>query len=401
MMNQRIGNVGLLNLLNATEESIKGIDQIENVGMVLYRQGNAQLLTKLNIGNIGSSVEIPEGYRFLNGMLNLDEAFLQSIVEPVKLVVNGSVIISKDVQADQLKVDQLSLIVNGNVYCPAHLSGLVGKLLTQGSGAVEAYDTAPPRLENGKFTLTNSFLHALEEPMYLVVNGLLSFAQDLNMETFYEKIEKLVVNGKISLYANQETLLYKKIASLTSCLLEIIPEGYKLIAKPLRLNARSIRRFQNEKLFTKKPIIFDADVSREMLAKSIAKIHSSSVVICPEEVEDLVYELSSILDTEILSYENSFVLIEGEEVWSNDQFLTFEKPINLVVYGQLILDHDVSGEVLQSKVAAIDILGEVVIRDRKIKGALQQVIRVNTGSIEDSEKKEQVSSLQNIGELSL
>ncbi len=122
-MNQRIGNVGLLNLINATAESIKGIEKIENVGMVLYRQGNAQLLTKMNIGNIGSSVEVPEGYRYLNGMLNLDVSFLESIVEPVKLVVNGIVIISRDVQADQLKADQLSLIVNGNVYCPAHLTG--------------------------------------------------------------------------------------------------------------------------------------------------------------------------------------------------------------------------------------------------------------------------------------
>ncbi|WP_342433094.1 hypothetical protein [Neobacillus sp. FSL H8-0543] len=401
MMNQRIGNVGLLNLMNATEESIKGIEQIENVGMVLYRHGNAQLLSKLNIGNIGSSVEIPEGYHFLNGMLNLDVPFLLSIVEPVKLVVNGIVIISRDVQANQLNADQLSLIVNGNIYCPAHLTGLVGQLLTQGSGAVEAYHTAPPRVENGKFTLTNSFLQALEEPMYLVVNGLLSFSQDLNMETFHEKIEKLEVNGKISLYENQESYLYKKIASLTSCHLEIIPEGYELVAKPLRLNARSIRRFINKKLFTKKSIILDADVSRELLAKSIAMIHSSSVIICSEEVEDLIYERISLLDTEILSYENSFVLIEGEEVWSNDQFQAFEQPINLVVNGQLILDKDVSGEVLQSKVAALDILGEIVVRDQKVKAALQQVIRVNTGSIAEEGKKEQISFLQNIGELSL
>ncbi len=42
---------------------------------------------------------------------------------------------------------------------------------------------------------------------------------------------------------------------------------------------------------------------------------------------------------------------------------------------------------LQSKVAALDILGEIVVRDRKIKAALQQIIRVNTGSIEEEEKK--------------
>jgi hypothetical protein len=400
-MNQRIGNVGLLNLMKATEESIKGIERIENVGMVLYRQGNAQLLTKLNIGNIGSSVEIPEGYRYLNGVLNLDVPFLESVADPVNLVVNGIVIISRDVQAEQLKAGQLNLIVYGNIYCPAHLTGLAGQILAQGSGAVEAYRSTPPRFENGKFTLTNSFLHSLEEPMYLVVNGLLSLAQDLNMETFHEKIEKLEVNGKISICENQESFLYKKVASLASCHLEIIPEGYELVTKPLRLNARSIRRFKNKKLFTKKPIILDADVSREILANSIEMIHSSSVIICSEEVEDLVYERISLLDTEVLSYENRFVFIEGEEVWSNNHFQSFENPINLVVNGQLTLDKDVSGEVLSSKVAALDILGEVVVHDRKLKAPLQQVIRVNTGSIEEERKNEETSSLQNIGELAL
>jgi hypothetical protein len=221
------------------------------------------------------------------------------------------------------------------------------------------------------------------------------------METFHEKIEKLEVNGKISICENQESFLYKKVASLASCHLEMIPEGYELVAKPLRLNARSIRRFKNKKLFTKKPIILDADVSREILANSIEMIHSSSVIICSEEVEDLVYERISLLDTEVLSYENRFVFIEGEEVWSNNHFQSFENPINLVVNGQLTLDKDVSGEVLSSKVAALDILGEVVVHDRKLKAPLQQVIRVNTGSIEEERKNEETSSLQNIGELAL
>lgn len=400
-MNQRIGNVGLLNLMNATAESIKGIEQIENVGMVLYRQGNAHLLSTLNIGNIGSSVEIPDGYRFFNGILNLDEAYLQSISEPVKLLVNGIVIIGKDVKKDQMKSEQLNLIVNGNVYCPAHLSGMAGQLFSKGSGVVETYHGAPPRLENGKFTLTNSFLHALDEPLYLVVNGLLSFAQDLNMATFHEKIDKLAVNGKISLYENQESFLYKKMASIASSKLEIIPDGYEVVAKSLRLNARSIRRFQGKKLFTKKPIMFDADVSREMLSNSIAKIHSSSVIICNEEIEDLMYELSSLLETEILSYEHRFVMIEGEEMWSNDQFLALDEPINLIVNGKLTLDDDVSEEVLRSKVSTLDVFGEVMVPNRKIKGALQHVIRLNTGSIEEEGKKERVSSLENIGELSL
>jgi hypothetical protein len=320
----------------------------------------------------------------------------------VFLLVNGIVIIDKNVQADQVQTGQLNLVVNGTVYSPAHLSGVAGKLLSKGSCAIETYHGAPPRLENGKFTLTNSFLQSVEEPVYLVVNGLLTFAQDLNLDQFNEKINKLEVNGKISLYENQEVYLYKKVSSLTTCKVEVIPAGYEVLAKPLRLNARSIRRFQQKKWFTNKPVIIESDVSREMLTNAIEKIYSTSVIICPEEVEDLVYERLSLMETEVLPYEANFILIDGEEVWTKDQFLALDQPVSMIVNGQLILDGDVSEEALRSKVSTLDVLGEVIVREKKLKGILQNVIRLNTGTIEVEKGKEETgNTLQNIGELSL
>lgn len=401
-MSQRIGNVGLLNLVNATEESIKGVERIENVGLVLYGKENAHLLTKLNIGNIGSSLEIPAGYRLFNGVFNLDQNYLSSIVEPVFLLVNGIVIIDKDIQADQVQSGQLNLVVNGKVYSPSHLSGITGKILSKGSGEIEIYDGAPPRFENGKFTLTNSFLQSIDESLYLVVNGLLTLAQDLNLDQFNEKISRLEVNGKISLYENQEPILYKKVASITTCKVEVIPAGFEVLGKPLRLHARSIRRFQQKKWFTNKPVIIESDVSREMLTKAIEKIHSTSVIICSEEVEDLVYERLSLMETEVLSYETNFILVEGDEVWSDDQFQALDHPAAFIVNGQLILDRDVSEEALRSKVSTLDILGEVVVPEKKLKGVLQNFIRLNTGTIEVEKGKEETgATLQNIGELSL
>lgn len=400
-MSQRIGNVGLLNLVNATDESIKGVERIENVGLVLYGKDNAHLLTKLNIGNIGSSVEIPTGYRLFNGVFTLDQNYLSSIDEPVFLLVNGIVIIDKNVEADQVQAGQLNLIVNGKVYSPSHLTGVAGKMLSKGSGAVETYHGAPPRIENGKFTLSNSFLQSIEEPLYLVVNGKITFAQDLDLDLFIEKISKLEVNGKIVLFENQESYLYKKMATLTGKV-EVIPAGYEALGSQLRLNSRSIRRFQHKKWYTNQPVIIESDVTRDALTKAIDKIHSTSVVICQEDVEDLVFERLNLIETEVLSYENNFILIEGEEKWSNDQFLGLDQPANFIVDGQLVLDGDVSEEVLRSKVSTLDILGEVIVQEKKLKGFLQNIIRLNTGTIGEEKGKEDTgSTLQNVGELSL
>jgi hypothetical protein len=158
-----------------------------------------------------------------------------------------------------------SIVVNGKVYSPAHLSGSAMLIISEGSTVVETYEGAPPRFEKGEFTLTNSFLQALNEPLYLVVNGLLTFSKDLNMEMFNEKISKLEVNGKIMLYEDQEPSLYKKTSSLTSCVIGVIPNGFEQVKKTLRLNGRSIRRFQSKKIYTKKPVILEEGVSRELL----------------------------------------------------------------------------------------------------------------------------------------
>lgn len=57
---------------------------------------------------------------------------------------------------------------------------------------------------------------------------------------------------------------------------------------------------------------------------------------------------------------------------------------------------------LRSKVTTLDVLGEVIVRERKLKGTLQNIIRLNTGTVEEEKGKgEAEATLQNVGELSL
>lgn len=401
MTRQRIGNIGLLNLSNATEESIQGIEGIDNVGLVVYKKETAHLLSALNMSNIGKTLLIPDGFSFYNGILNIDKAYLESIKEPLKLCVNGIVIIDKNVETDQIKKELIQVFINGKVYCPAHLSSSISNIFS-GSN-VSTYPGEPPRIENGKFTLTNSFLQALDGPQYLVVNGVLTLSKDLNMDLFKGKISNIEVHGKVFIHEEQESFLYKKMASLTTSPVSVIPAGYDLIEGELRLNSRSIRRFKNKKIMTRKPIVFHADVTREALSNAFSKIHSTSLIICHESIEDIVYELCSLLETEVLSYKESFILIENEEEWSNEQFLALKGPVNFIVRGELILDEDVDPEVLQEKVAVIDLTGEIIVSNKKLKGCIQNLLRLNDGNIRESNKSNvgKLSYLNNIGELSL
>jgi hypothetical protein len=403
MVKQRIGNVGVLNLLNATEESVKNFGEIGNAGMILYKSGQSHLLAALNIGNIGKTVEVPAGYRYYNGVLFIDPLYLSSHSEPLKMVVGGTVILGKEVKQEHLEASRIHLIVNGEIFAPPHLAGYASHFFFEGSNTIEVYKDAPPRFENGVFVLSNSFLRAAEMPLHLVIDGVLEFPEDLDLVLFQEKVSKINVNGVITLHEEQEEALYKKMESSLNGVLNVIPAGYEVIKRRIRLNSRSIRSFRGKKVLTKKPILLDATITREAFEQAFEKINSKSYVVCSEELEDLVYERLDRLETEVLSYAHQFVVIEGEQEWSDGQFQAFENPVNLLVEGVLSLQEDVSAETLQTKVAAIDLFGEIQVAEAKQKGAVQNKIRANEGHISaiGETASDQNTGLQNVGELTL
>lgn len=403
-MKQTVGNVGVLNLLNATEQSVQAYERIGNVGLVLYRSGQSHLLAALNIGNIGKTVEVPDEFSYYNGTLEINKDYLDSIDQPMKIVLNGMLIIGHDVESEQLKKGLLNIIVNGEIYTPSKLAGQVNQQYPQGSRTIEVYEGAPPRLENGSITLSNAFLEAAEEPIHLVVNGMLTIPTDIDASLFESKIKKIAVNGMVSVHEEQETLLHRKMDSAPNGVIEVIPAGFRILKKALRINSRSIKSFRSEKLMTKKPVIFEADVPRGALENAIDRIDSKSFIVCSEEIEDLIYEKLERLETEVLSYSNRFILIEGEEHWSNSQFESLQEPVTLIVDGILSLGEDVNADMLLSKVNTLDIFGEVLAASAEIKGALQSKVRANSGRISLAQEKEEESKPQksnNIGELSL
>ncbi|MGG3283268.1 hypothetical protein [Paenibacillus solani] len=402
-MSRMIGNVGVLDLTEATEESVTSIERIGNVGLVIYRSETSYLLTQLkNAGNIGKTIEIPEGHRYYSGTLRLSEDYFQLLEQPDRVFVNGTVIIDKGVSLEAFQNSPLHLVVNGEVYAPRHLAAAVTAALIKVGGAsaeVHAYEYEP-RFESGKVQLNNAYLTSSNEPMDLILNGKIQLDKELDMEQFAARIESLRINGKAVIYEHQSPYFYDKLKTMNG-LVEVIPEGFEYVIKPLRLNARNIRRFKGHKFYTKKPFIIETDVSREAFSQAISEIHSTSFIICSEEIEDLVWERCPDLNTEIVSYERQFVFINGEETWSRDQLLALGQQASFIVDGTLTFDDDVTEEDIKASVSSLDLFGEVVVGEKRIKGILYPYLRVNNGSMIVKGTEEELAGIGNVGMLSL
>ncbi|AQQ54492.1 hypothetical protein [Planococcus lenghuensis] len=397
-MKEQIGNVGVLNLLKATEESIRKAGAIGNIGVVLYRSGQGHLLSSLTAENIGSTVEVPDGYSYLTGVLEIDRNYLESLKKPLRLVVSGRVIIRKDVTGELLDREELQLIVHGDIYAPSPLVGMISQRFPEGSRDVKSY-SGDIRMENGHFTMTNAFLRSAETAVHLVVNGKLELSKELDLDLFTEKIEKMEVNGLIQLFEEQLTAVHSKMESGVHGAMEVLPAGYERLKKTRRLNARSIRSLAGKNIFTKKPLLFEAGIGREQAA-AIGSIRSTSYIVCNDELEDLMYEKLENLETEILPYETDFIFIEGEQEWDEAQLQAIGQPSAVIIEGKLTFMDDVEPASVGEKISTLDLFGELQTDNAKVRAALRTKLRVNEGLISEI-RQVPTSSLQNIGELSL
>ncbi len=128
-MKKTIGNVGTLNLTEATEESISAIQHINNVGLLLYSTETASLVPKLSIGNLGYSLKIPKDAQVINGLFTVDNELLTYAKPDQTIIVNGLLTFSNDLRLETILETELTFIVNGIIYAPTAFKGSVNRLI--------------------------------------------------------------------------------------------------------------------------------------------------------------------------------------------------------------------------------------------------------------------------------
>ncbi|WP_078392504.1 hypothetical protein [Shouchella patagoniensis] len=395
-MGQRIGNVGTLNLLKATPESIAEYDYIGNVGLVLYNQQTAPLLSKLSIGNIGQTISLEGDAKIITGVLTIDSNYLKLLEESTPLLVNGVVIVTPNVTETELKETGCSLIVNGVIYTPTQLKSAVQTIVKSNSGLTLTYEGVEPIIKNGNFELTNQFLDSITDKAPILINGLITLAQDLDTALFHSKVERIDVNGKALLYQEQETTFSAK--ATVNGKIEVIPAGFMPYRTSLQLNMRSIRKFKNQRMYTNKPIIFEKEINRDQFSSAFQSIHSTSYIICHEEIEDLVYETLNLIETEVFVYTEAIRYVKNEK-WSIEDINALDLGTTIVVHEKLTLPEVIDD--LIAKRPVISIIGELHVPNNMVKAAVQSLVQTYDGLIVNTSTQEDTLELHNIGELSL
>ena len=157
-----IGNLGILDIRKASEESVTAIGTVGNIGTVLYSPETAHLMGHLGgvIGNLGKAIEVSSAARVLQGDTEFTQGYLKGKAAPVDLVVAGRVVVVRDVPVEEIESGLGELTVTGDLICPANLVEAVQSKIHHLGGSVVAY---PPgaRLAFGEISLDDLLLGSL------------------------------------------------------------------------------------------------------------------------------------------------------------------------------------------------------------------------------------------------
>ena len=379
-MGNSIGNIGVLDLTSATEESVRGISSIGNVGIIICSSGNTKLVSLLNIGNIGSLDEVPIGCKFVHGKIEMNGKYFESIKEPISLFVAGQVIIKKDVTKEDIENKIGFLGIKGQVICPEKLTGALESKCNKIKGQLIPYSNNY-HISTGKVDIDNSFLKSLEEKTLLIVIGKASVVDDIDTALFDEKIENIEIIGKALIKEKYSDLLKNKfkLQSGLSCKLEVIPYGYSYIDDDIYIDSLTIKKFNHVNIYAAGMLRFGNDITDGMLHEHIEAIKTKDIIVCNNKIREAVLTLCDA-SSQILDYSGKVTVIDSEHTIMQSELKYSPEKISYIVHGDLKVDSEVLPETFIEKVESIDNFGDITC-SKEHYGLVQLKLRTNDGDV--------------------
>jgi len=402
---KQIGNVGTLDLRTVSAETIAEIERVGNVGIVLYSPETAPLLARLNIGNLGMSVQVPADARVLTGQTIFNRDYFKNQTEPLNLVITGQLIIEPDVPEEDLEKCLGQLIASGQILCPEHLTGVVQSKLRDFTGQLLPYSSSM-RLVMGKITIDESYLRGLDDDSDLMAMGKLDLPQVLDDDLLARKIRRLRVMGMITCREeNLQTLRSRLDEKMGTVKVTTIPAGFEPVEGRLTLDATTLKALPGPRLYCTGLVLISEDVDPAALDQAQEGLVVQNMLICPTALRDVASQKCDMLKTRAIFHEGELWLVEEPFDLVVSRFDFLEGNATLVVRDRLTIAPDVDPQVLAERLDKVHNL-DVIFCTPEQMGAIQARLGLNEGKLVDStreqeEDEEDENRIGNVGYLKL
>ncbi len=384
-----IGNVNILDLRKTSEETIRGIEKVGNVNILLYSPETASFVGQLSMGNVNASVEAPQDVenQTVMGNLRLTPDSPSGDGGGKFYVVMGNVIVetgSADASLEKTINGLAGLAVMGNVYCPESLAPAVQSKVKTQMGDFIPYP-GDATLVTGTLDLSPGLLEGIEGSQGFVVTGSLRATENVS-SAIVQKIEYLRVHGSIVCSEANADAIRSKLRGGKSRL-TIVPSGYRYRDGSLELNSAALESMSKAKLFCSGTVVFAADVEPASIETGLEGVRSLGLIVCPERLKDAVKSKLDLIEDRVIFYEGDLWLFDEEHTLHASRFEYSEGKATALVIGELTIEPDVSPATLADRFYVIHNLGEIRCTPEQM-GAVEARLGIHEGDLRDSTPKE-------------
>jgi hypothetical protein len=352
MDNQKthIGNVNILDLRNASEESIARIESVGNVNVAIVTRQTAALVSRMHIGNLNSTIEVPEGanVRQLIGQTHITGDFFKDVQEPLCLICIGQIIIEPDVPADAFSKSIHQLAIIGQVLCPEGLAGLLHSKAISMVGETKTYPVLA-QFRSDSLILDEDVLNGMADLLALQV---------LPNDLLEHKLSKLFVLEEITCHAENAAVLKSRLVGFHGGM-TVIPEGFTLVEKPFTLDETVLEYLPGRKLYCTDRVVVTAGVTPALLEKKLEQLTCKEIVLCPATLKTAFAARCNPFENKVIFYEGELWLVDNSETFSAARFEYLTGKTSLIVFGEVRLDPEVAPAMLAEKLAQVHLFGVI------------------------------------------
>lgn len=394
-----IGNVNILDMTNATEQSIAAIKKIRDVNILLYSKETAYLVPRLVIDNLNTSAEVSTAPKITTGQLVISKESILEGNEPIDHVVVGQLLIEPDVTPSDLERTFASLVMVGQLLCPEPVMGVLKSKMKQMVGQSMTY-AADCKLVMGKVILNESQLNGLDDNSELMVLGSLIVPGDLPVELMKQKIAKMKVLGNVRCPEEYAGLVRSRTTNAFGHT-DIVPTGYIPIEKPLVLDDATLDVLPGKKLYCTAGVQIASDITSDRLNDCIEGLVSKRALLCPSSLRSILAKKCDLLETKAVFYEGTLWLVTAKEQLGATRFKYLEGKATLVVEGKLEIDADVEPDILAERLEKVYNFGKITCTPGQ-RDALESRIALNEGKITGkSDDEDDDTTLGSVNHLTL
>lgn len=379
-MNKVIQNVNVLDITTAAEQTMDDVSMIRNVNLLLYSTATVGLLANVAQNNINVRVEIPEGVKL--HMVN-DRYEVGAAAEgdcPQYLLVNGTLVIRPEADAESLERGIAGIIVNGTIFCPEGVLSVVQRKIIQHNGRLASYmDNA--LLINDPVHIDDLFLRKLPSGSRVSFSGKAVLLDAVDTALLDEKLHNAEFTGELVIREELLAALSGRLVNPHKAKIVTIPADTYYIDRDLTLDAGVLQRLPHRRIHATSMLRFERDVTPERLAASVDRLHTDRTILCPLELKDGVLAVTTDPAVEVLSYAGKLRVVEGEYRLTPSELNYTPEPLSFIVHGVLDVAPEIDPQLLFDSLGSIVNYGVISVEGEQY-GIVQTKLIKNEGVID-------------------